>query len=170
MPTLDKLLKEVPERPPGAEPKEAGPLSQTVREAQRHIWRYRTNPRGVECPCCGRTCKIYRRVINRTQARWLLALVAAWRERGGAWISVHDDALKGTRGGDYSKLRHWGLIEPSERVVGQSPAWRPTERGALFADGELEVPRYAHIYMNRLVRHAGQPIRISAILKPEDRK
>jgi hypothetical protein len=53
-------------------------------------------------------------------------------------------------GGDWSKLRHWGLIEskPDERADGSTRVgfYRITDLGRQFVEREVKVPKYAYIY------------------------
>jgi len=94
------------------------------------------------CPCCGQTVKKYPRALTSTMARQLIQIYhenkpvnyKAMRERGSS-----GDA-------DYSKLRHWGLVEQAK--VGW---WQITQRGRLFVEGILYVPRKVHVYDNRIV-------------------
>jgi hypothetical protein len=103
---------------------------------------------GVQCPCCNQTLKVYKRTIYSTTASWLQLLVAASCEgEDFVFVDVKDiDA----RGGDYAKLRHWGLVRPSP-TGSNSGWWKPTEAGVEFVKGSLEVPRDAFIVNNTLV-------------------
>lgn len=59
------------------------------------------------------------------------------------------------RGGDWVKLRYWGLIEgkkgerkdKSKRVG----LYKITEEGHKFAKGEIKIPKYARIYNKKFL-------------------
>jgi len=144
----------------------AEPVSKTIEEARQEIWRKRRV--GAYCPCCGQKCRVYRRTITAHAAAWLVVLVRLWRETGGQWIPVKTPELsRFTRGGDYAKLAHWGLIE--QQVKGraqtrQSGMWRPTSRGVAFVDDQERVPQYCHIYLNKVMEFTGVDITINQAL------
>ena len=125
---------------------------------------------GVDCPCCGQLCKMYRRQINAPMAQLLIWLVRLW-DAVPRWYAVREMPLiQGRRGGgDYAKLRWWGLIE--ERAKGDidgegrtSGYWRPTVEGCVFAHGWDSVERYALIYDNRLAGFEGPRVGIRQCL------
>jgi len=108
---------------------------------------------GIECPCCGRLAKVYRRKLHREMAIFLCLLVRrAGPER--AWVHVRD-VLKGTRTAqkastDGAYLVHWSLIEakPGEHSAGM---YRPTAMGASFVEGGLKVSSHVHLFNNEPV-------------------
>jgi len=69
-----------------------------------------------------------------------------------------------TRGGDYAKMRFWGLVEakPEIRDDGSPRAgfWRITDFGYEFARGVLSAPRFAYTYNNQAVRFSAERIDI----------
>ncbi len=72
-------------------------------------------------------------------------------------------------GGDYAKLRHWGLAElkpndddPSKKDSG---LWRPTEKGRRFAYRQIRVPRYVYLYKNKVMGFSEETISIEEALK-----
>jgi len=101
---------------------------------------------GLLCGCCGQNTKLYKRTINAQMAVWLLVLVRVWRKTG-TWVSVSEKPLVlYHKGGDYAKLKHWGLVvsaptEPKDDKIG-SGLWTPTERGCRFVDRKLLVPSH----------------------------
>jgi hypothetical protein len=114
---------------------------------------------GETCPCCLQFAKIYRRKITAPMAR---VLIAMWRVGGRDWVdipalakSIYTDRTRAT-GGDETKARYWGLIEPkpNERRDDGSLRvgwWRLTHAGVSFVRGENTVPKYARIYDGRLL-------------------
>ena len=102
---------------------------------------------GVVCPCCGKKCKKYARPLNNGMARMMLALYRAETD-GEGWAHVtrfeHVDGVDlGVVNGDYTYLKHWGLLEAKRKENGEpaSGVWRLTELGKKFVSGEVVVPR-----------------------------
>lgn len=114
---------------------------------------------GLHCPTCNRHAQIYKRKLNRTMA---LALVLLSRAPGGEYIHVPrflaglplPQALKASiaGGGDYAKLRYWGLIEQEPPAEGEERKqegrgrFRITAKGRKFVRGEIEVYKYVRVY------------------------
>jgi hypothetical protein len=128
----------------------------------------------LECPCCGRFAKLYKRGITSTMARFLI-----WIDKesgaGRPWISPADKhkelaaANVLVSGGDHAKLRYWGLLEemPLEGEDGakkSSGYWRITERGREFVNDKLEVPQYAHLLFGKVVDFSESTTHISKAL------
>jgi len=124
---------------------------------------------GSYCPCCGQFCKLYRRTINAAMARALINLVRIW-EANPRWINIHEMKLvQGRRaGGDFAKLRWWGLIEAKENEdesKKDSGMWRPTEAGREFVYLQLTVPKYVLVYNNQVRSSGPEKIDIKDSLK-----
>lgn len=103
---------------------------------------------GVSCPCCGQMAKVYRRKINSSMAR---GLIAAYRENGltFGWLQDVRRMQGETDNREESKLRYWGLMEeePERRPDGgRSGWWRVTSEGEAFVRGQIRVPKYAFLY------------------------
>jgi hypothetical protein len=113
---------------------------------------------GADCPCCGQYVKLYKRPINAAMCHALLLMVKAEAdgetdEKG--WVHVpsllsRKTASTTSRGGDFAKLRYWGLLEESGDVRDDgSPRagfWRVTASGFNFAEKRLKVRKYALVY------------------------
>lgn len=110
--------------------------------------------KGVECPCCGQLCKLYKRALNAQMARFLIWIVKE-HERDPRWINIHESiVIQGRRGGgDFAKLAHWDLLEEkpntddSQRTSGY---WRPTLRGNDFVYNKVIVPSHVYIFDNHI--------------------
>lgn len=95
---------------------------------------------GVNCPCCGRLVKEYRRKLNAGMAATLVWLVGEWERTGRAYVDVQRQApARILRSREIGKLRHFGLVAQKE---GASALWMPTVRGVDFVRGK-----------NRLLSH-----------------
>jgi hypothetical protein len=114
----------------------------------RLAWREAIEGDGGHCPCCDRWGKIYPRSLNVTMARsliWLAHHSANWD-----WVDVPKSAPRWlVRSNQLPTLRWWGLVErhgnddPTKRHSG---LWRVTERGDLFAQNRLQVPKKVYTY------------------------
>ena len=98
---------------------------------------------GVACPCCDRWSKIYKRTLNNTMIRSLewMAEVTLFP---GQVINVPEAARRDQAGYDYGKqystLRWWDLIEPTEG----SGNWIVTDKGFRFLNGTGGAPAWVH--------------------------
>ncbi|MGR3221203.1 MAG: hypothetical protein ACUZ8H_15520 [Candidatus Anammoxibacter sp.] len=109
--------------------------------------------KGCNCPCCGQFVKVYKRTINAAMA---LELATAYK-RFGTYKAFHrselKDILKSTGGGDFAKLRYWGLItelvddNPKKKNSGR---WVVTNRGEQFLGGAA-LYKYCLIYNGGLL-------------------
>jgi hypothetical protein len=105
---------------------------------------------GAKCPCCNQRAQLYKRTINRGQARSLIGIYLADKQRG--W--VHVNSLD-SRSREEGKLRYWGLLE-EERTLkpdgGRSGYWRLTDKGLAFVLCQVRVPKYVYLYDDKLQR------------------
>ena len=83
------------------------------------------------CSVCDSPLEAYKRPINKGNVRALLKI----REAGGGPLHIND---MGVAGGDFTKLKHWGLIRLSISL-GVSQGWTLTEKGLKFLNGEIAV-------------------------------
>ena len=167
--------------PPPIEAAASEHMLTTLAEARAWVRDHWLN--GVSCPCCDQRAQVYRRPIYTAMVRHLLTLYRADAERregtplpatyASADGHFHIDRLiharpgGGRAGGDFAKLRFWGLVLESTaeiEVGARSPGWwRITPRGRAFCEGTLSVRQYVFLYN-------GQPIDPDAAGVPEDRR
>ena len=114
---------------------------------------------GVECPCCDQYCKLYKRGIHTSMARFLIWLYRTGLGEPdrrffhiGEWPTSEDRFLSA---GDAAKLRYWELIaekpkDPNDTTRRTSGYWRITERGIAFVCGELRVPAHVFLFDGRV--------------------
>lgn len=109
---------------------------------------------GYACPCCTQFAKVYRRKVNSSMAR---GLIAAYHAHGREYGYLQDvRRVHGqTDNREESKLRYWGLMEEEADIRrddgGRAGWWRVTERGETWALGTISIPKYARIYDGRLL-------------------
>jgi hypothetical protein len=119
---------------------------------------------GTLCPCCGQDAKVYRRSISTSMVKGLLLFADL---HGSDWGHVPSIPDLARLGGDWSKLRYWGLIE--ERIAtrengARSGEWRITDTGRAFLAGS-KVKKYAYTF-NAVVYpdSSGPDVSISEVL------
>lgn len=117
---------------------------------------------GAICPCCRQLVKLYERPITGAMAYVLILLHRHFSTPPiPGWVHVPsyltDMSKMGSavRGGDWAKLRYWGLLEekPEDRKDGSNRAgfYRMTEKGHKFAKGEVKVPKAVMLYNDRFL-------------------
>ena len=119
---------------------------------------------GARCPCCRQYVKVYRRKLNGSMTRVLIAFYREWRSDGGRYQNVFDILKRDGidyHGADYSKLAYWNLLEQNPEEVGR---WRITEDGIRFAQNRYTVPSHAVIYDGRCLRVDGYQVDVIACL------
>lgn len=161
------VVKPFTEENPDYEP---GP--KTVTHAQAYVRSHRED--GVVCPCCGQYCKVYHRTLNSAMAQFLIWLVLEYEKRtscvsGNVWINVNDGPLIQNRkgGGDFAKLRYWGLIEQmanEDETKRTSGYWRPTQTGIDFVYDKVTVPKKVRLYLNEPIGFAEERVTIQNAL------
>jgi hypothetical protein len=128
--------------------------------------------KGERCPCCDQFARVYRRTINRSMAKTLVALCRV----GGTHTFVHQRAVEraaaryydlvGLDTHEISQLSWWVLVEEeliSRPDGGRAGWWRATPLGMAWASGKTVVPRYAHLYNGKVLRVDGLPLRIRQV-------
>jgi hypothetical protein len=117
---------------------------------------------GERCPCCSQFAKVYKRKVNSSMARGLIAMYRAF---GNEFGYVQD--IRRTRGAtdnrEEPKLRYWGLAE-EENVLrpdgGRAGYWRVTPLGINWVLDRTTIPKYALIYDTRCLRLEGEVVTI----------
>jgi len=101
---------------------------------------------GSNCPCCGQLVKIYRRKLYGQMAYQLILLY----KMGGGFHHIKKLGNPAAGGGDFAKLRYWGLVvekpnpnDPSKRTSGY---WCITLKGIQFVEGNINLPTHCNIY------------------------
>jgi hypothetical protein len=127
----------------------------TVAEARTYI--AQNSRDGVDCPCCTRFVKVYRRKLNSAMAQSLIIL-HNYHARNGwdVWCHLQHYMLNQDQYvGQFPLLRHWGLTEEQEgkREDGnpRTGFYRITEYGRAFARGEVDAPGAVFIFNNKVL-------------------
>jgi len=128
----------------------------TLKEIKEHLqsgW-----VKGTSCPACKQLVKIYPHQINSAIARVLIRMYNSDAE----WINIFRDLKPSTT--MYSIAAFWKLIEPKgdepENNSKSSGYWRLTEKGRLFVENNLDIPKHAYIYNNQVRGFSAEEISI----------
>jgi hypothetical protein len=154
------------ERDPGSSPHPRAPFEEaaTINAARAWVQQVARTKEGGVCPCCDQMVKVYKRTITSSMAYALILIERYYRTAPlGQWLHVPDYLTDTStlgppvRGGDWSKLRFWSLIEPKDDEVRDDGSarvglYRLTELGRLWALNLTRVAKHAYIYNNALLK------------------
>jgi hypothetical protein len=115
--------------------------------------------KGHDCPVCTRRVQVYKRNINATMARSLIAMWRAWGHEFGHLPTLRPQAAL-HHSNQEASLAWWGLIE-EEKVRrpdgGRAGYWRVTDLGGQWIRGEVTVPKFARHFNRRCLQVLGEP-------------
>lgn len=120
---------------------------------------------GTTCLCCGQTVKLYKRSITSSMAYSLIKYsenqVGAYKH---AQTYFHERGHMYAGGGDFPKLRFWGLIEKrgdsKEDGNPNSGYYAITQKGLNFVNNDITVPKYMYIYLNKVRKQSEEQVNI----------
>jgi hypothetical protein len=120
---------------------------------------------GVECPCCQQFAKVYKRKLSSSMAYALILIYRYFSvARPDEYVHV-PQLLNGhgvvARGGDWSKLGFWNMIEEhpdSRRDDGckHTGEWRLTDYGRQFAAAVATAPKHLYFYNGQLIAKSSE--------------
>jgi len=117
---------------------------------------------GTTCLCCGQLAKIYKMKMTSTMAFCLIKL----SKKPDAFY--HISTMGHSGGGEFAKLRHWGLIEQQENNNNKkkrtSGFWAITPKGREFVLSNIKIPKYYEIYNNNILEFSNELITIKQAL------
>jgi hypothetical protein len=120
----------------------------TFLDKLRSAWRVVIDGEGGRCPCCDRWGKVYPRSLNETMAQSMIWL--AKQSANGDWVDIPQRGPRWlVRSNQLPTLRWWGLVErldTEDKTKKHSGFWRATEKGILFAQNRLQVPKKVYTY------------------------
>ncbi len=127
----------------------------TLEEAKQFL---RENiDKGADCPCCMRLVKRYKYSLNSGSCRSLIILYRANKQSDGDWVHIQKYFASfglNANGMNYILLKWWGLIEQQlkndDKTKRASGYWRITDKGKLFVECGISLPKYVLIYDNRI--------------------
>lgn len=126
--------------------------TRTVMEARAQVEKDLKAGCQVKDPVTGRVAQVYDRGITRKMVEVMAVIYHLTRKNPDIYVDA--SSLK-TRGGDYGKLRHWGLIEQGtdfkQGVLHTKPLWRITAKGISFIEDGIEIPKKVLVFNDRRV-------------------
>ena len=140
-------------------------IDSDIEKTRRQI-RKQANDGGTICPVCDQHVKVYRRKVNSSMTRGLIAAYRAYGTRFGYLQDVRRTEGE-TDNREESKLRYWGLMQEEDAWRpdgGRAGYWRVTDKGEMWIRKLTTVPKYAVIYNGECLRLEGQQIDISEAL------
>ena len=119
----------------------------------------------IGCPACGQLVKRYRRALSAGMAYGLVLLARYDEMHPGEFVhleshfarmtSAHRAPATVVAGGDVTKLRYWGLIEPMpgkrEDGSGRLGYYRITDAGRDFVYMGTAVPSHVFLYNQKVL-------------------
>ena len=130
--------------------------------AEAKTWMREHIDEGTHCLCCTQFAKIYKRNVNATMARSLIALYRAYGREFGSLpdlrrkVGLHHSNQEAT-------MAYWKLIEEEPTVRedgGRAGFWRVTDLGERWILRQTTIPKYARVYDGRCLGHRGDPVTI----------
>ena len=117
----------------------------------------------MDCPCCGRFAKVYKRRMHHGIARALIRLFMASAQNPKEYLhfTAFCDSITGC---DFTIARHWGLIEDAAQDDDEkktSGLWRLTTAGRDYVAGRSTLPKYVLLYNDETLGFEGQHITIN---------
>lgn len=105
--------------------------------------------KGVKCPCCKQTVKLYKRKLNSGMARTLIAMFNGPEGNIHVKDYLREKNLKNTH--DFTLLKYWKLIVPIANCDGgqELGLWSITDKGKQFCRGEIKVQKHVLILINK---------------------
>lgn len=125
----------------------------------------------IDCPACGRYCKLYHRRIHANMARQLIALyrMCGHLVMSGKSPEVHTrDVRKMCGYSDFTLAKHWDLVRAGQNITSpnkkDSGYWYMTDKGRQFVLGEISIPKYAYLFDDKCVGYSDDVITIAGAL------
>lgn len=128
---------------------------------------------GCKCPVCNQNVKMYKKKVDSQMAFFLIKLHRLTKKNPfKTFFHVQDDINVTMKvGGAWAKLRYWELIEEqpkdkSDTTKKTSGMWRITDKGMMFVEGNLSIPKYVKLYNQTFYGYDGdERISIEQALK-----
>ena len=132
------------------------PATSTIEEGKKYLRANWDQNNGVDCPCCGQLVKLYNRKLYSKMALQLIALYRLDRKHPNQYFHITDIGVQTSviGGGDFAKLKYWGLIVELEKddaddTKRTSGHWAITQKGRDFVIGKITVPSHVKVFDGR---------------------
>lgn len=135
---------------------------------------------GVICPCCNQLVRIIQKDLTGSIVYVAILLHRHFVEDQN-WLHVADYLStmakigSAVRGGEWSKLRYWGLLEAKPDGVKvdakdaskRSGYYRMTEKGHQFVRGEIKIPKSIMLYNDQHLGFGKEEVTVQEALGKE---
>lgn len=113
--------------------------------------------KSATCPTCAHHHNLARRTLNRGMAKGLARM---YRSAGLHWQEISSTTWR-----EEAKLEWWGLVQRGT----ERGSYRVTDRGELWLQGAINVPRWAVVLDNTCLLIEGPPTSfVNALGRPFD--
>lgn len=137
----------------------------TIQEAKEYL-RSNWEKNDTYCPCCNQKVKLYPRPIHHSMAVCLIRLYKLCVSGDPAtYHHVNEFGADGTRGGDFAKLKYWGLTaekskDENDDRTRTSGYWAITQKGKDFVLDKITVNKRIYIYDSKKVMQDEEQVSI----------
>ena len=130
--------------------------------------------KGLDCPCCTRYMKLYKRAYASSMAIFLIGLYK-YSMTNGDGFHYYRDVFKSMGvavPGDYTKNVLWGLVEMlsedkeklEEEGKKSSGYYKITKMGIDFVCSRLEIPKQVFLLLNNIEGFSEEKVNIETAL------
>ena len=126
---------------------------------------------GCRCPICNQNVKMYKKKVDSQMAFFLIKLHRLTKKYPlQNYFHVSDDINVTLKvGGSWAKLRYWELIEEQPKDSNDtekrtSGMWRISQKGMMFVEGNLSIPKYVKLYNQTFYGYEGERVSIQDAL------
>lgn len=123
----------------------------TLAQARAELFAELDAGNGTLCPCCDKHAQIYRWNLYKSA----VSMLDRMHRMAGLEFIESKEAKTGRSYSHCSQLKFWGLVENEKTRRpdgGRSGWWCVTEKGQAFLRNQVQVPKYAFVYDNEVLR------------------
>lgn len=147
------------------------PIPSDTLEYCKKWLREKVKGKGDFCPCCEKFANIYNRKLNDNMSFSLMSLYRLSKNNDQGtpgWFHMSRIGTPDSGGGDFSKLRWWGLIKhmPDDPPEGKKSHgyWGITQKGRDFCELKITVESHAVEFASKCLGRTGSQVTIKDTL------
>lgn len=147
-------------------------LENHIDEIKYSIFSTEKMKEGSKCPACNQHVKLYKKKVDSQMAFFLIKLFTLTKKNPTReYFHVQDDINVSMKvSGSWAKLRYWELIEEQSKDTSDvqkrtSGMWRITNKGMMYVEGNLNIPKYVKLYNQTFFGYEGERTSIHQALK-----
>lgn len=125
-------------------------MTRTLDDAKREV--KENMHTGCSCPCCSQYVRMYKRKLTSAMG---YGLIRMYRKHNLDWFHAENSMkemqdLPSSIRGDFTKLRHWGLLAKSQKnddhTKKDNGVYKITPKGADFIHGLIKTESHVLLY------------------------